>query len=422
MKVFSSRYLSACFLIIAVIGLIFTVAPTVGATSPITLDNVSTADNDGGGPVSMLSWSHTVASGASILIVGVSEASAVIPPTVVSVTFGSSSLTPIGAGQSTPTRVELWSLLNPTAGSATVTVLLSGVETGVFGGAASYFNVIGTTSFTTSNDQGSTVTTPSISVPAVSGELVIDVLATCSTTCSSSPTPPVPSPGSTSTYISTEINHELFAAASAEPAASPVTLSWVYTSNYWAMAAVALIPAPSVSLSANPSSVTVTAGSSASTTITATILGVDSINELSNPAISCSGLPSGGTCSTNPSALPSPMSSGQQFTLTINVPSSTSPGTYQVTVEISYQLPIADIIQPGFLAISPSQFGSSGGIGPSAVSTQATSNLLTITVVVNAPPPPPPIPEYPLGLPILVIFMIIAFGLIKRGTKNRKNT
>ena len=241
---FFSPRLTRCVLIVALIGLIFAVIPNVGATNAtISLDSVSTADNNGGAPTATLSWSHTVASGASILIVGVSEASIPSPPPVVSVTFGSSSLTPIGAGESTPSRVELWSLLYPTAGPATIKVLLSTAETGVVGGAASFFNVIGTTSFTTSTDQGGTVTTPSISVPAVSGELVIDVLATCSTSCGNSPTPPVPSPGSTSDYISAEINTELFAAASDAPAASPVTLSWVYTSNHWAMAAVALIPA-----------------------------------------------------------------------------------------------------------------------------------------------------------------------------------
>jgi hypothetical protein len=31
------------------------------------------------------------------------------------------------------------------------------------------------------------------------------------------------------------------------------------------------------------------------------------------------------------------------------------------------------------------------------------------------------IPEYPLGLPLLAIFMIIAYGLIKRRTRNPKN-
>jgi len=152
------------------------------------------------------------------------------------------------------------------------------------------------------------------------------------------------------------------------------------------------IPLP-VSLSANPSSITVTAGSSASTTITVTFStitpaipdGIGSI-QLMNPVISCSGLPAGATCSTIPNPLPSPMSSGEQFTLTVSASSSTAPGTYQVTVQISYQPPTVTMIQPSFLAISPIQFGSSGGIGPSAISiSQTIISSITITVVVKAP-------------------------------------
>jgi hypothetical protein len=41
-----------------------------------------------------------------------------------------------------------------------------------------------------------------------------------------------------------------------------------------------------------------------------------------------------------------------------------------------------------------------------------TYGLLTTT--------PAPIPEYPLGLPLLAIFMILAYGLIKRRTSNQK--
>jgi hypothetical protein len=242
---FSWRNLSRCVLIVAVFGLILTAAPIVRATTPITLDSLSTKDNQGLGSVNILSWPHTVASGASILIVWLSENSIVPPPTVNSVTFGSNSLTLIGREDGTlgiqSSHVELWSLLNPPASTATVTLTLSTTETAAVAGAASYFNVIGTTAFTSSNDQSGTVKTPSTTVPAVSGQLVIDVLATCSTFCGNSATAPTPGTGS-STFVSSEINGELFAATSAAPAASPVTLSWVYTSSSWAMGGVALIP------------------------------------------------------------------------------------------------------------------------------------------------------------------------------------
>jgi hypothetical protein len=193
----------------------------------------------------MLSWSHAVASGASILIVGLSEASIITPPTVLSVTFDGRSLNPIGTESATVglkfSHVELWSLLNPPAVTATITLTLSATETAVVGSAVSFFNVIGTTAFVGSNDAAGT--TPSVTVPAVSGELVIDVLATCSTfaPCGNSATAPAPTTGSP-IYVSGEINGELFGAASDAPASSPVTLSWVYTSSDWAMGGVALEP------------------------------------------------------------------------------------------------------------------------------------------------------------------------------------
>jgi fucose permease len=34
---------------------------------------------------------------------------------------------------------------------------------------------------------------------------------------------------------------------------------------------------------------------------------------------------------------------------------------------------------------------------------------------------PPPIPEYPIGLPVLAIFMIVTYSLIRRRTKTPKN-
>jgi hypothetical protein len=43
------------------------------------------------------------------------------------------------------------------------------------------------------------------------------------------------------------------------------------------------------------------------------------------------------------------------------------------------------------------------------------------SLVIVFGPIPPPIPEYPLGLPLLAIFMIFAYGLIKRRTRNPRN-
>ena len=151
----------------------------------------------------------------------------------------------------------------------------------------------------------------------------------------------------------------------------------------------------SVSLSANPSTVTVTAGSFASTTITVTIQPTDAT--ISNAAISCNGLPAGAACATNPSPLPTPLHSGQEFTLTVNVPSSTPPGTYQVTVHFSY-LPPPPIIQAPFLAISPIQFSSSGGIGPSAILPSQLLPVISLAITVIVQPATfPAVHQTPVG-------------------------
>jgi hypothetical protein len=172
-----------------------------------------------------------------------------------------------------------------------------------------------------------------------------------------------------------------------------------------------------VTLTASPSNVTVTAGGSGSTTITFHL----SAGDIINPIVTCSGLPASASCSTNPNPIPPfpfLVGNGYQFTLTVSAASSTSPGTYQVTAQVSYEEPT--IIQPSFLAISPIQFGSSSGIGPNSLLIQQAllTASVTITVTVNAASP---IPEYPLGLPVLAIFMIIAYGLIKRRTRDPKN-
>ena len=166
-----------------------------------------------------------------------------------------------------------------------------------------------------------------------------------------------------------------------------------------------------VSLSASPSSITVTAGSFASATITVTIS--PSPSTISNAAVTCTGIP-GATCSTNPNPLPSPLSNGQQFTLTVSVPASTAPGTYQGSVQFSYQeTPV--MIRPVFVAISPIQFGSSGGIGPSGISiSQDPVISVTITVIVQ-PATFPAVHQTPVGgvmLPSLGLTALLPWALV----------
>jgi hypothetical protein len=54
--------------------------------------------------------------------------------------------------------------------------------------------------------------------------------------------------------------------------------------------------------------------------------------------------------------------------------------------------------------------------------TDSDSSVFSNTVTVTVNNPAPPIPEYPLGLPLLAVFMIFAYGLIKRRIRNPKDT
>jgi hypothetical protein len=92
-------------------------------------------------------------------------------------------------------------------------------------------------------------------------------------------------------------------------------------------------------------------------------------------------------------------------------------GQNAVTVQLtSFE---EDLVQPGFYGISPIQSGASDGIGPNSVSIQQlNSPSVTITVIVNSSSA---IPEYPLGLPVLAVFMILAYCVIRRKTRNPKN-
>lgn len=139
--------------------------------------------------------------------------------------------------------------------------------------------------------------------------------------------------------------------------------------------------------------------------------------EVNSVTISCSCLPSGATCSTNPPSLPGPFSNGDSFEVVINTSPSTPPGTYPITVEVFFTIPLqsVSVIQPSFL------ISSGGSLGPESVSIQQTASASThFTLIVDPAPAPPAIPEYPLGLPILAIFMLVSYGLIRRRTSAKE--
>lgn len=255
-----SRRASCCYACIAILVVLFTAlaTPTVHASTPIVFDAAnSTNCNPHGTPCPAvapitLAWSHTVGSGSfPILVVGVSDG--LVPDLVTpgsfavsSVTYGSSSLTFIGAQNSVLNylRVEMWYLLNPPIGTATITVTFSAAVDFAVGGSASYFNVGGVGAFNSANSG----TPISVTVNSNSGALVVDTIVSTLGAAS-------PGAGQTQRWNSGLIDPvgtltKEVGAGSDKPASSPVTMTWagagtLMISNIqpeWAIIAVALDP------------------------------------------------------------------------------------------------------------------------------------------------------------------------------------
>lgn len=156
--------------------------------------------------------------------------------------------------------------------------------------------------------------------------------------------------------------------------------------NIWAEVGAAFNPKLTTTTSVNCHASVVGLGSS--TTCTATVTGAS--GSISGETISWS--QSGGTGSvTFPSGTTCALS-GASCSITVNGASVGSP-----MLQASY---------PGDSNNAASSGTFSLTVNPGVTTTTTTA---------------PPIPEYPLGLPILTILMIIAYGLVKRRTMNPNN-
>lgn len=134
-----------------------------------------------------------------------------------------------------------------------------------------------------------------------------------------------------------------------------------------------------------------------------------------NVVISCTVFPTGASFSTNPSPLAGPFSDGDSFQLFVSTSPSTPPGTYPITCEVS-SFTETGAIAPSF-AVSPiSLSNGAGSLGPNSISIQQQPPP-TFYLIVD---PAPAIPEYPLGLPILAIFMLVSYGLIRKRTSTKE--
>ncbi len=244
------KHLAATRLLLAPLAflILFSSFQTARAQS-IAVDNTSSA----AGPasdVTSLTWSHTVGSGTNrILIVGVSLVRG--DATVSSVTYGGVSLTSIGAlsDSGNNTRMEMWKLVAPTAGTASIVVTLSAAKR-IVGGAVSFTGVNQTVphgTFASNSLSGGGSSTPSVNVSGASGELVIDTLATQGDAD--------PATASQTQQWSRDTSSgsgaDVIGGGSTKAGASSVTMSWTLSRNRpWSIGAVSLkvAPVPNVGL------------------------------------------------------------------------------------------------------------------------------------------------------------------------------
>jgi hypothetical protein len=125
------------------------------------------------------------------------------------------------------------------------------------------------------------------------------------------------------------------------------------------------------------------------------------------PVVGCTSvLPTGAACSFNPTQVVSvlPLTTSESSTLTITTSPTTPPGTYLVTVEVGLVLGpvlIAPVFSIQQQQVHPEQ-------SPQVFATQ-------FNLIVD---PTPPIPEYPSGLAILAILMLISYSVIRRKIRN----
>ncbi|MGA3109615.1 MAG: hypothetical protein ABSD99_09265 [Candidatus Bathyarchaeia archaeon] len=230
-----ARWFTVTFLLV---GLMFlsTVSNVHAATIIGTDATVGTAKCPISGACgSTLSWTHTVGSNSNrILIVGISAVPVSGDVSVTLVQFGSSSLTPLTPKIITGRfLVQQWYLLNP-SGSATVTATFANSPAFAVGASASFFNVAGVGA---SNGATGTGTTASVTVSAISGDLVVDTLATS--------VPLSVASDASQTQLWNLNIEEVTGAGSDKPASSPVTMQWTFggTTVLWALVAVDLQPA-----------------------------------------------------------------------------------------------------------------------------------------------------------------------------------
>jgi uncharacterized repeat protein (TIGR01451 family) len=216
----------------------------------IAVDSVST----GAGPnsqVSSLTWTHTVGAGANrILIVGLSLRDGNVAAT--GVTYGGQALTRVGFINSVgnQNRTEMWRLIAPPVGTASVAVTLNQSKQ-IVGGSISLTGVDQTTPLGTFVSATAQSTTASVAVASATGELVLDTMTANGDANSTGIAAGSGQAEQWNIFSGAGNASSARGGGSTKPGAASVTMSWTLgVSKPWSIGAVALKPvsAPNVVL------------------------------------------------------------------------------------------------------------------------------------------------------------------------------
>jgi len=212
------------------------------SAAQISVDSASSANTGPATAAATLTFAHTVGAGASLLLVDVHANDGTA--TVSSVMYGTANLTQVGSAVAplTLNRAEIWSLVNPPAGTDNVVVTLSAAEN-LAAGAVSYLGVDPATPFGMSASASGVAVGPSVVVTSATNQVVVDAVSADGDALSLTAGAGQSQQYNTNTGI---LPTNILAAGSTAPGAASVTMSWTLGVPLidWSMVGVALLPAP----------------------------------------------------------------------------------------------------------------------------------------------------------------------------------
>ena len=222
-----------------------------------------------------VSWSHTVGSGANVLVVGLAtEDTSTTVLNVSAITYNGVALTAVSggtgtAGSSTLDRAQLFYLLNPTSGAHTIAITFGGAVNNVAAGSISLSGVSGAPTTAATNTATSGTAISASATVSTAGSWLVDVV------CSGASSATFTAGSAQTVRWSKAVSGNGGAGSTQAPSATgSVTTSYTASSSSQLALAVAVFAPTSgggtaPTITTQPASQTVTAGSSVTFSVVA---------------------------------------------------------------------------------------------------------------------------------------------------------